>query len=439
MKVSMQPDFGNTRLLDIKNEKRAILVGVYALTKERSRCVDHLNELESLADTFGLKTVDKMYVPIKRVEAATYLKSGKVEELKNLADELNIDIVIFDVDIAPHQQRNLQKEISKLIIDRTELIISVFAKHAKSKEAMLQVKLAALKYEMPRLKRMWTHLSRQRIGGKSKGYLKGAGERQIEIDRQNLKKRISDLQKEIEKIHAHRHLQRKKRIKSKIPSFAIVGYTNVGKSTLMNAFTDANILVEDKLFATLDTTTRKYMLPNRQEILFIDTVGFIRKLPHSLIAAFKSTLEEVVYSDILLHLIDLSHKDAKEMALESLKVLKQLNADQKPIITCLNKKDICKDLSLISYFKINYPKTVEISAKTKEGLDYLVELIIKEVSDLRKIVRLKIPQSYYKLVAEIIKEGKVLSIDYLENDILIEAEIPKVVEKKIDMFKCEIK
>ncbi len=434
--MTIKQDLGKPGLLELdESNNKALLIGVYENPKEKAICVEHLDELERLADTYGLICVQKMCVHIRKIESSTYLGSGKVEELKILIDELNINIVIFDVDIFPYQQRNLEKAFQKTVIDRTELILGVFAKHAKSKEAKLQVKLAQLKYEMPRLKRMWTHLSRQRTGGKSGGYLKGAGERQIEIDRQTHKKRISDLQKEIDKIKEYRELQRKKRAKVKVPSFAIIGYTNSGKSTLMNSLTDANVLVEDKLFATLDTTTRQYFLPNAQQVLLTDTVGFIRKLPHSLIAAFKSTLEEAVFSDVLIHLIDVSSKNAKDMAEESLAVLKELKADDRPIITCLNKIDQLKDPSSLTYFKIKYPKTVEISALKKQGFDELIDHMIHEISTLRKIVKLKIPQSYYKLVSEIIKEGKIISIDYVENDILIEAEIPKMLINKLTLFE----
>lgn len=434
----LEQDIGKTRLLEIdEKNNNALLIGVYETSKDKDVCLEHLDELQSLAKTYGLETINKICVPIRKIDAATYIGSGKVEELKIVIQEQNINIVIFDIEISPQQQRNLEKIFQKAVIDRTELILGVFAKHARSKEAKLQIRLAQSKYELPRLKRMWTHLGRQRTGGKSGGYLKGAGESQIEIDRQTLKKRISDLQKEIDKIKEQRELQRKKRTKIQIPSFAIVGYTNSGKSTLMNALTDANVLVEDKLFATLDTTTRQYLLPNSQQILLTDTVGFIRKLPHSLIAAFKSTLEEAVFSDVLIHLIDVSTIHAKDMAEESLSVLKELNADTRPIITCLNKIDKCKDPSIITYFKIMYPKTVEISALQKKGFEDLIELMINEVASLRKIVKLKIPQSYYKLVSEIIKEGKILSIDYIENDILIDAEIPKMLEHKLDLFEIK--
>jgi GTPase len=427
-------DISETRLLE-SDCKKAILVGIYKSKEEKILSQEHLDELQSLASTYGLTTIHKILAPIKKVESSTYLGSGKVTEIKEITEEIDADIVIFDIDIAPHQQRNLEKEIKKVIIDRTELILGVFASHARSNVSKLQVKLAQSKYQMPRLKRMWTHLSRQRTAGKSGGYLKGAGERQIEIDRQLLKKRISVLQAQIDKIKDQRVLQRKQRKKSQIPSFAIVGYTNSGKSTLMNALTQANVLVEDKLFATLDTTTRQYTLPNQQDIVLTDTVGFIRKLPHTLVEAFKSTLEEALDADILIHLIDVSNKNAKDLAKASLEVLKELKAENKPIITCLNKIDEVQDPTAVTYFKIEYSKVVEISALKKQGFDDLLDLMIREISNLRKVVKLKIAQSYYKAVSEIIKQGKIISIDYVDNDILIEAEIPKMLEKKLEIFE----
>ncbi|EKE21040.1 MAG: GTP-binding protein, partial [uncultured bacterium] len=276
--MANEKDLGKTRLMESDElSNRCLLIGVFEGPKDKNTCMEHLDELQSLAYTYGLDTVDKISVPLREIHSSTYLGIGKIEELKLLTDEEDINIVIFDVDIFPHQQRNLENIFKRTVIDRTELILGVFAKHAMSKEAKLQVRLAQFKYEMPRLKRMWTHLGRQRTGGKSGGYLKGAGEKQIEIDRQTLKKRFSDLQKEIDKISLQRELQRKKREKTNIPTFAIVGYTNAGKSSLLNALTNANTLVEDKLFATLDTTTRKYFLPNGQSVLLTDTVGFIRK------------------------------------------------------------------------------------------------------------------------------------------------------------------
>ncbi|KKL83196.1 hypothetical protein LCGC14_1977200 [marine sediment metagenome] len=424
-------DLGKTRLLEIEKNKNALLVGAYKSIKNKNIRLEHLEELKSLATTFGLQTIEKMLVHIRKIETSTYIGSGKVQEIRDLCEEKNIDIVIFDIDIAPHQQRNLEREIKKTIIDRTELILGVFAIHARSNESKLQVKLAQFKYEIPRLKRMWTHLSRQRTGGKSGGYLKGAGEKQIEIDRQIIKKKISDLQKNIDKIKEQRELQRKKRKKIQIPSFAIIGYTNSGKSTLMNALTDAKVLVEDKLFATLDTTTRKYTLPNQQQVVVTDTVGFIRKLPHTLIAAFKSTLEEAISSDILIHLVDVSNENAKVMAEASIEVLKELKADEKPIITCLNKIDEIYDQSFITYFKLNYPKTVIISALKKEGFEDLMDKMIGEISNLRKIIKLKIPQSYYKLVSEIIKEGRIICRAFRDKHNLKDKETLDIANERI--------
>jgi GTP-binding protein HflX len=388
-----------------------------------------------LSDTFGLEVFEKMMIHLRTIESSTYIGSGKVKELVNYILENDIDIVIFDLEIAPHQQKNLEKEIKVAVADRTELILSVFAKHAKTNESTMQIKLAQYKYELPRLKRMWTHLSRQRTGGAKGGFLKGEGEKQIEIDKRILKTKIANLTNDLKDIKKQRDLNRKQREKNKIPTFAIVGYTNSGKSTLMNALTDANVLVEDKLFATLDTTTRKYFLPNQQQILLIDTVGLIRKLPHLLVASFRSTLEEITYCDALIHLVDISSKNAIENANQSLSVLKELNAENIPIITVLNKIDKLEDRSIITYFKLNYPNVVEISALKKENFDDLIDKIIDEISQLRKVVNLKIPQSYYKLVSELIKDSKVISIDYEENDILLKVEIPKLIYSKISQFE----
>jgi len=435
MDVSGPIDLGKSRLLESEGKSRAILIGVFFSSKEKESCNEHLQELNALSDTFGLEVIDKIAVPLKKIESSTFIGSGKVIELAELIEENNIDIVVFDLEISPHQQRNLEKAFKKSVIDRTELILGVFAIHARSKEARLQIKLAQFKYELPRLKRLWTHLSRQRTGGSRGGYLKGAGETQIEIDRQSLKKKISDLQNEIEELIKHRDVLRKKRERSNIPTFAIVGYTNSGKSTLLNALTDAKVLVEDKLFATLDTTTKSFILPNGQQILLIDTVGFIRKLPHTLIASFRSTLEEALRADFLIHLIDASSPNAKNQAIASYEVLKELKALDRPIITCLNKTDKVEDRSILSFFKIEYPNTVEISALKKEGLDDLVSMMIQEISNMRQIVKLKIPQSYYKVVSELIKEGRVISLVYEENNILLEIEIPKSLKSKIALFE----
>jgi GTP-binding protein HflX len=424
-----------------KNAKTALLLGAYASTKDKQICEDYLGELERLCETYGIQSVGKIASPIKKIDAGTFLGSGKLDEMLLSANELGADIILFDDEITPNQQRNLEKFFQRPVIDRTELIIEVFAQRAQTREARLQVELAKVKYQQPRLKRLWTHLSRQAGsgggGGSGGGYLRGEGETQIEIDRRLLKRRVIQLQKEIHEVEKQRETQRRQRMRTGIPTFAIVGYTNAGKSTLLNALTKADVFVEDKLFATLDTTTRKFVLPNRQEILLIDTVGFIRKIPHTLVAAFKSTLEEAVHTDILLHLIDVSNPMAELQAEATMHVLKELKADERPIVTVLNKIDAIQHSGILQRFRMKYPKTVPISALTGEGFDYLMELMVQEIGALRKTYRLRVPQSHYSLVSELMREGKVIQCDYEDNDILLHVEIPGRLESKVKPFIYE--
>ena len=419
---------------ELKALANALLVGTYPSGDNKQLCEEYLEELHRLCDTYGLKAVGKFPCPIKKLDPKTYLGIGKLEELKAAAQELNADIIIFDEEISPHQQRNLEKIFMRPVIDRTELIIEVFAQRAQTKEARLQIELAKVKYQFPRLKRMWTHLSRQTATAGGGAYLKGEGEKQIEIDRRILRRQIDRLKDEIEHVAERRQTQRSLRERTGIPTFAIVGYTNAGKSTLLKSLTQADVLVENKLFATLDTTTRKFVLPNRQEILLIDTVGFIRKIPHTLVAAFKSTLEEAVHTDILLHLIDLSHPMAEEQAEESMRVLKELGAAGYPIITVLNKIDQCPNPALAAKFRVKYPKTVSISALQGVGIEALLELMANEVSLLRKVIKARIPQSHYAIVSELMREGRVIECDYEENDILLKAEIPTRLENRVQPF-----
>lgn len=417
---------------DIPNLQKftsALLVATFSSARERQQCEENLAELERLCETFGLQVLDKVACSIKKVDAATFLGSGKLEEILLKADELGAEVILFDDEISPQQQRNLEKLFQRPVVDRTELIIEVFAQRAETKEAKLQVELAKIRYQIPRLKRLWTHLERQVSG--AGGATKGPGEKQIELDRRMLDVRIDRLQKEIKEVIANRAIQRSARVRSGIPTFAIVGYTNAGKSTLLKALTNAEVLVEDKLFATLDTTTRKFTLPNRQEILLIDTVGFIRKIPHMLVAAFKSTLEEAVHTDILLHLIDVSSPVAEQQAEATFKVLEELNALDHPVITVFNKIDECKDPGVIQRLRLKYPKTVEISALHQIGFDHLLEIMTQEISNLRKRFKLCIPQSNYALVSELMREGRVISSEYEENDVLLEIEIPARLEYKV--------
>jgi len=409
--------------------KRALLVGSHLSTDAKKITEENLDELERLCDTYGLETIQKLAIPLKKMDAGTFFGSGKLDELLQLCEEKKIDLLVSDDELSASQQRNLEEFFKRPIIDRAELIIEIFAQSAKTREARLQIELAKVKYQFPRLKRLWTHLGRQTAGGA--GFTKGAGEKQIELDRRQLRKKIEVLNKELEAVEAVRGVQRKARRRSRIPTFAIVGYTNAGKSTLLNALTEANVLAEDKLFATLDTTVRKYFLPNRQEILLIDTVGFIRKIPHLLVAAFKSTLEEALYTDILLHLVDVSSPTCERQTEEALKVLKELGAADRPIITLLNKVDQAPSPLLLHKLRLKYPKTVQISALQKRGFEDLLEVMMQEISRLRKVFQLRIPQSQYALISELMREGRVIASSYEENDVLLEVEVPSSFEARI--------
>jgi GTP-binding protein HflX len=417
---------------EISDLKTALIAGGYDRARDLPLCKEHLDELASLAYTYGFEVVGNEPCSIRSIDAALFFGKGKVEELRVKAEELNADVIIFDNEISPNQQRNLERIFKKPVIDRTELILEIFSQRAQTKEAMLQVELARSHYQLPRLKRLWTHLSRQSSGGG--GFLKGEGERQIELDRRLVRKRITRLRKEIEEVRHQREVQRRARNRSGIPTFSIIGYTNVGKSTLLRALTDAEVLVEDKLFATLDTTTRKFALPNHQDVLLIDTVGFIRKIPHTLVAAFKSTLEEAVLADILLHLIDVNHPLAEEHAESTYEVLKELSTEKKPIITVLNKVDALENKALVARFKLKYPRVVAISALTGDGFDELLQMMMDVLKDLRKVVSLRIPQKDYALVSELMQEGRVVHQDYEGNDVLIEIEIPAHLEHKVQEY-----
>jgi GTP-binding protein HflX len=418
--------------VDISKLKKALLIGGYFRKRELKLCEEHLDELEALSNTYGFEVVYKAPCSLHAINPSTYIGKGKIEELIEKVEEKEADVIIFDDELTPNQERNVERLFKRPVIDRTELILEVFAKRAHTKEARLQIELAQSEYQLPRLKRLWTHLSRQSAGGK--GYLKGAGERQIELDRRMIRIKISHLKKEIEEVKHHREVQRQKRIRSHIPTFAIIGYTNVGKSTLLNALTEAEVLVEDKLFATLDTTTRRFILPNKEPILLVDTVGFIRKVPHTLVAAFKSTLEEAMYTDILLHLVDVNHPLAEEHAEATYAVLEELQVEKRPIITVLNKIDLLEDRSIIVRFKLKYPRVVGISALKREGFDDLMHAMMEELKDLRKVYTLRIPQKEYKTVSELMKVGEVRECDYEENDVLLEVELPIYLEHKIKPF-----
>jgi GTPase len=414
----------------------AILIGVYQGPSSLGETLEHLHELKLLSQTHGIPVLESIPLQVREFTSSTFLGGGKIALVKEAIEKLGAKLVVFDDEISPAQQRNLEKILRVPIIDRTEVILGVFADRAKTREAKLQIELAKVKYLAPRLKHLWTHFSQQTGGGGGPGgggYLKGEGEKQLEIDKRLLKKRTERLSKEIDAVAHNRETQHHLRKRRQIPVFAIVGYTNAGKSTLMKALTGAEVFIEDKLFATLDTTTRKFQIKElKEDVLMVDTVGFIRKLPHLLVMAFRSTLEEAAQADVLIHVIDASHPQSPEQAEITLQVLKELGAKDLPIITVLNKMDIVHDpqatslqKAAYSKLKFTYSRPVELSALCGEGVEKLVEEMAYILKARRRKMKLRIPQNDYNMVSLAIQLGQVTSKEYDENDVLLEVEFPR--------------
>ena len=415
--------------------ERAILVGFHDFIADPEETAEHLSELNELMRTLGIPVIKELNVSLRAPCPRFLLGSGKAEEIANLATELKADCIVFDNDLSPSQQRNWEKLTKLCVIDRQEVILDIFATRATTRESVIQVELARLQYSLPRLTRAWTHFSRQ-VGGKFG--VKGAGEQQIEVDRRIIKTKISQLQKELKEVKQQRSTQRKMREKGSIPHAAIVGYTNAGKSCLLNAMTGSNVLVENKLFATLDPTTRHLTLPNRQTILLTDTVGFVRKLPHTLIEAFKSTLEEAVLADFIIHVLDISSKYSEEHWKTTLSVLKELGAGDKDVITVFNKTDIADDPVLKAKLKAMNPDGIFISAKTGSGIDALLAAIAHKTRDKTEIVKLRIPPTRHDMVSLAYKNGKVLSSVYQEDGVLdLAVSIPKSFRRNLEEFVVE--
>ncbi len=349
-----------------RQSEKALLVGVELSQQKQVPLDESLEELSRLADTARAIVVGQMRQKRSRPDQKYFIGSGKVEELKIQAAAVQADLIIFDVDLSPSQGRNLETALEIKVIDRTELILDIFAQHARSREGQLQVELAQASFRLTRLTGQGSMMSR--LGGGIG--TRGPGETKLEVDRRYIRKRISDLNKEIEKVRQERNYRREKRRKSHLPVVAIVGYTNAGKSTLLNSLTQAGVLTRDKLFATLDTTMRRWSLGSHKIVLLADTVGFIRKLPHQLVAAFRATLEEVTEADILLHVVDASHPFYEDQISAVYAVLEELKSVSKPIITVFNKIDLLpKKVSKDILGK--YQPSIAVSAVTQEGLDQL--------------------------------------------------------------------
>ena len=396
----------------------------------KSNIKDSMSELEELTKTARAEVLEKIMCSRQEPTPGMFIGKGKAGEIAMIADELAADTVIFDDDLTGTQQRNLEEIIKIKTIDRTQLILDIFAQHAKSQEGKVQVELAQLEYLLPRLAGKGIILSR--LGGGIG--TRGPGEQKIEVDRRRIRKRITKLKKDLFDLSRHRRNIRKKRKEKNIPTVTLVGYTNAGKSTLLNTLTNAGQFVRNSLFTTLDSLSRSIALSNKQRIVVSDTVGFLSRLPHHLIEAFKATLEEVKESDLLLFVLDISHVGCYEHRDAVYKVLKQLSADEKNIITVLNKVDKLTDRGWIEKLKRDFPNSVAISALNRENISELLEIIEKELSSLITVSELFIPINRMDLIDRIYREGEVYSINYTAEGAHIQASLPAVTVKKLTPY-----
>ena len=412
---------------------RAILVGVKLRDNSIDETEESLQELQQLAETAGIEVACATIQPRNRPNPTYFIGEGKVhEELKPLIEELDADAVIFDEELSPAQNRNLERVLEVATIDRTGLILQVFAQRALTKEARLQVALAQLEYALPRLTRMWTHLSRLATGGGGSRRLRGPGETQLEMDRRWVRGNIAHVRRALDAVEKQRHVQRRNR--SEKIRVSLVGYTNAGKSTLFNALTGETVLAEDKLFATLDSTTRKLDLPQKQQILLSDTVGFIKKLPHQLVAAFKATLEEVLEADLLLHVIDVSHPEAEAQIAAVNVVLEELDATDIPMFMVFNKIDSLKSNEELHLLQCQYPEALPISAQRGDGIPALIDALAHRFAERGMNLSLCIPYTEGKVLDLLHKHGIVLDTEYTAEAVHVKARLPNRYLKSVEQF-----
>jgi len=417
--------------------ERAMLVGIYFNPNEEQEAESLLEELHELVGTLGINIVHSVLYRSRALHKQYLCGTGKAEELVNLAKAFECDVIIFDNGLAPSQQRSWEKLGNVAVIDREEVILDIFNKRAHTREARIQVDLARMQYALPRMTRMWGHLDREGGGGGSGGGAganRGMGEKQIEVDRRLAYARIDRLKRELEDVRSQRKTQRKEREKLGTPHAAIVGYTNSGKSTLLNSLSGSEVLAKDMLFATLDTTTRRIELPDGQPLLLTDTVGFVRNLPHRLVEAFKATLEEAVLADFLIHVLDASSPEIDRFYDTTLEVLEELGASDKKIITVLNKSDLLEDPVQRLLLENRYPGAIFIAASLGENLPSLLALCAETLADRIHTENYRIPQTRGDILNLLHRDAKVLSTSYEDNDIIIEAVVPNSIAGKLMAF-----
>ncbi|HZL12867.1 MAG TPA: GTPase HflX [Verrucomicrobiae bacterium] len=431
-----------------QRSERIFLVGVELKSRQRAELEESLAELAELSATAGGEVVETGIQKLESLHAATFIGKGKAEEFSKFCKANKVDTVIFDDELSPAQSRNLEKIFECKILDRTALILDIFAQRARTREGKMQIELAQLQHLLPRLTKFWGHLSRQAGGIGMRG---GEGESQLESDRRKVSERIDKIQRDLEAVRRQRATQRAGRQRSHWPLASIVGYTNAGKSTLLNALTGADVLAKDILFATLDPTTRRLKLPTNQNVLLTDTVGFIKKLPHGLVEAFKATLEEVVQADLLLHVVDISHPQAEEQIAAVNSVLNEIGAGEKPTIMVFNKvdklfsgagfqpanrQDACSTIYSGAFNRLQekFPNAVGISAKTGEGVSTLLSELGTQLRPAREFVELKIPHEQSAVIARLHKVGQVIERRYHGKTAKFKARIPPHFHQEFAAF-----
>lgn len=419
-----------TRVVEQTNQpvERAFLVGAQLRGGNAPWPLEEsLAELAQLARTAGLQVVGQTSQRLERINPATFIGRGKVEELKELHRMLRFDVLIFDDELSPRQLRELEKALGEdvKILDRTALILDIFARHARTREGALQVELAQYQYRLPRLTRQWQHLSRQTARTAAGVGLRGPGETQLEVDRREIQRRMARIRRELEEVRRHRARYRRRRARAGMPVVAIVGYTNAGKSTLLNALSGAEVLVEDKLFATLDPTTRRVRLPGGRHALFTDTVGFIQKLPPTLVAAFRATLEEINEADLLLHVVDVTHPQAVQQSQTVAEILEDLGAGDRPMLVALNKVDRLTNPQQADLFAAAGDNALPISALTGQGLPALLERVEEILERRMRRVRLHVPHREAGLVALFHEHGLVESESHDAEGTWLTGSIPE--------------
>jgi GTPase len=401
------------------NLERAFLVGVQMPDMKDGEAAELLTELQELVENLRIKVTSAELVNLRRPTPALLLGSGKAQELVDRAKADGADVIVFDEALSPAQQRNWEELSGLAVIDRQEVILEIFADRAHTREAILQVALARMEYSLPRLTRAWTHLSRQR----GKGAMGGEGETQLEQDRRIVRDRITHLKVELANVVKQRDVQRRKRQRVPIPTCAIVGYTNAGKSTLLNTLTGAEVMAADKLFATLDPTTRQLVLRGNQKLLVTDTVGFIRRLPHGLVEAFKATLEEVVVADFLVHVVDVTNPNFEQHHATTLSVLSELGAADQTIVTVFNKVDAA-DASMVARARKLVPEALFVSALTRKGLDQLEARCLELIAEAHASTELLVPHGRYDVIARLHAVGHVQSEEQEDDGVRLRGRFP---------------